>query len=223
MGVGGALIMPATLSIITNVFPREERGKAIGIWAAWPRSASGSARCSAASCSSGSTGRPCSSSTCLSRRRPLAGLGARAREPRSRSRARFDVGGARSPSPRSSRSSTASSRRPSAAGRARSILVCFAAAACSSPRSCAGSCASPEPMLNLSFFRNPRFSVASAAISVAFFSLFGVDLRAHAVPPGRARLLGAAGGRRDDPARPRPRLRRRLQHQARRALGNEAS
>ena len=33
MGVGGALIMPATLSIITNVFPREERGKAIGVWA----------------------------------------------------------------------------------------------------------------------------------------------------------------------------------------------
>ena len=34
MGVGGAMIMPATLSIITDVFPREERGKAIGIWAA---------------------------------------------------------------------------------------------------------------------------------------------------------------------------------------------
>ena len=34
MGVGSALIMPATLSIITNVFPREERGKAIGVWAA---------------------------------------------------------------------------------------------------------------------------------------------------------------------------------------------
>src|SRR3954468_7431615 len=33
MGIGGALIMPATLSIISNVFPREERGKAIGIWA----------------------------------------------------------------------------------------------------------------------------------------------------------------------------------------------
>jgi MFS family permease len=33
MGIGGALIMPATLSIITNIFPREERGKAIGIWA----------------------------------------------------------------------------------------------------------------------------------------------------------------------------------------------
>ena len=33
MGVGGALIMPSTLSIITNVFPPEERGKAISIWA----------------------------------------------------------------------------------------------------------------------------------------------------------------------------------------------
>jgi EmrB/QacA subfamily drug resistance transporter len=33
MGVGGALIMPSTLSILTNVFPREERGRAIGIWA----------------------------------------------------------------------------------------------------------------------------------------------------------------------------------------------
>ncbi len=34
MGVGAALIMPATLSIIANVFTGEERGKAIGIWAA---------------------------------------------------------------------------------------------------------------------------------------------------------------------------------------------
>ena len=33
MGVGGALIMPSTLSILTNVFPSEERGKAIAIWA----------------------------------------------------------------------------------------------------------------------------------------------------------------------------------------------
>jgi EmrB/QacA subfamily drug resistance transporter len=34
MGVGGALIMPTTLSILTNVFPPKERPKAIGIWAA---------------------------------------------------------------------------------------------------------------------------------------------------------------------------------------------
>lgn len=31
-GVGAALVMPATLSILTDVFAREERAKAIGIW-----------------------------------------------------------------------------------------------------------------------------------------------------------------------------------------------
>src|SRR5215216_507633 len=34
MGIGGAMIMPATLSVIMDIFPREERGKAIGIWSA---------------------------------------------------------------------------------------------------------------------------------------------------------------------------------------------
>ena len=33
MGIGAALVMPATLSILTNVFPPQERAKAIGIWA----------------------------------------------------------------------------------------------------------------------------------------------------------------------------------------------
>jgi EmrB/QacA subfamily drug resistance transporter len=32
-GVGAAMMMPATLSIITNAFPAHERGKAIGTWA----------------------------------------------------------------------------------------------------------------------------------------------------------------------------------------------
>ena len=33
MGVGAALIMPTTLSMITSVFPPDERGRAVGIWA----------------------------------------------------------------------------------------------------------------------------------------------------------------------------------------------
>lgn len=33
MGFGAAMIMPSTLSIIVDVFPREERARAIGIWA----------------------------------------------------------------------------------------------------------------------------------------------------------------------------------------------
>ena len=32
-GVGAALMMPATLSIITDAFPASERGKAMGMWA----------------------------------------------------------------------------------------------------------------------------------------------------------------------------------------------
>lgn len=32
MGIGGAMVMPTTLSIIENVFPREERARAIAIW-----------------------------------------------------------------------------------------------------------------------------------------------------------------------------------------------
>jgi EmrB/QacA subfamily drug resistance transporter len=32
-GIGAALMLPATLSIITNAFPAEERGRAIGVWA----------------------------------------------------------------------------------------------------------------------------------------------------------------------------------------------
>ena len=33
MGLGAALVMPSTLSILTHVFPPEERAKAIGVWA----------------------------------------------------------------------------------------------------------------------------------------------------------------------------------------------
>ena len=33
MGIGAAFIMPATLSIITSIFPAEERPRAIAIWA----------------------------------------------------------------------------------------------------------------------------------------------------------------------------------------------
>ncbi len=33
MGIGAAMMMPSTLSILINVFPREERGRAIAAWA----------------------------------------------------------------------------------------------------------------------------------------------------------------------------------------------
>jgi len=33
MGIGGAAVQPTTLAVITNVFPPRERGRAIGVWA----------------------------------------------------------------------------------------------------------------------------------------------------------------------------------------------
>ena len=67
MGIGAALIMPATLSIIANVFPSRSAPRRSGSGPRSPPSASGSDRSPAVCCSSGSTGRPCSSSTCPSR------------------------------------------------------------------------------------------------------------------------------------------------------------
>ena len=63
MGLGGCLIMPATLSILTNVFPNEERAKAIGVWAGSPGSGSSPDRRSVASCWATSGGDRSSSST----------------------------------------------------------------------------------------------------------------------------------------------------------------
>src|SRR5919107_5060985 len=34
MGIGGAMVMPAALSVVMDIFPPEERAKAIGIWSA---------------------------------------------------------------------------------------------------------------------------------------------------------------------------------------------
>ena len=34
-GIGGALLVPGSLAIITTSFPKEERGQAIGIWSAF--------------------------------------------------------------------------------------------------------------------------------------------------------------------------------------------
>jgi predicted MFS family arabinose efflux permease len=53
------------------------------------------------------------------------------------------------------------------------ILGCFAAAAVLAAAFIKWELHTKEPMLNLTFFRNPRFSVAATAISLAFFSLFG--------------------------------------------------
>jgi len=67
MGIGAALVFPATLAILTNVFTNPvERAKAIGLWSAVSGLPSPSARSPGASCWSTTPGVRCSSSTCRS-------------------------------------------------------------------------------------------------------------------------------------------------------------
>src|SRR4051794_35395772 len=66
-GLGGAVVAPATLSILTTTFSEgAERNKALAYWAPWARRAARPARCSAASSPSCSAGSGSSSSTCRS-------------------------------------------------------------------------------------------------------------------------------------------------------------
>ena len=62
MGVGGACTMPSTLSVLGNIFPEQERGKAISVWSgvAGPFDRGRPGR-SAGSCSRASGGARCSS------------------------------------------------------------------------------------------------------------------------------------------------------------------
>ena len=115
MGVGGALIMPATLSIISNVSRARSAARRSASGPAWPPSASASARWPAACCSSTSTGARSSCSTSRSaspRCSPARGSSPTAA---TRSPARSTSSARACRSPPSLRSSTRSSRRPSAA------------------------------------------------------------------------------------------------------------
>ena len=173
MGVGAALIMPATLSIITNVFPREERGKAIGIWAGMAAIGIG-----LGPLLGGLLLEWFSWTSVFLVNVPVAAVALLAavvlvpdsRDPKP---GRFDLVGAGL-----SISALVSLvygiiESPERGWTSPLILTCFAAAALLVGAFVRWELRTREPMLNLSFFRNPRFSVASAAISIAFFSLFG--------------------------------------------------
>src|SRR5918994_275058 len=173
MGVGAALIMPATLSIIANLFTGAERGKAIGIWAALAAVGIGLG--------------------------PLAGglllewfdwssvflvnvpfalaallLGIRyvpeSRDPRP---GRFDLTGAALSTAGFSVLVYAVIEAPNDGWLSGTVLGLLGVAAALLAVFVWWERRTPEPMLDLGFFRNARFSVGTAAVSVAFFALLG--------------------------------------------------
>jgi EmrB/QacA subfamily drug resistance transporter len=173
MGVGAALIMPATLSIIANLFTGEERGKAIGIWAALAAVGIGLG--------------------------PLAGglllewfdwssvflvnvpfavaallLGIRyvpeSRDPRPGS---FDVLGAVLSTAGFGALVYAVIEAPEQGWLSGMVLGTLAAAIGLLAAFVWREATTDEPMLDLGFFRSAGFSVGTAAVSVAFFALLG--------------------------------------------------
>jgi EmrB/QacA subfamily drug resistance transporter len=173
MGVGAALIMPATLSIIANVFPAEERGKAIGIWAALAAVGIG-----LGPLFGGLLIEWFDWSAVFLVNVPVALaallLGIRlVPESRDPQPGRFDLAGAALSTAGFTVLVYAIIEAPGTGWGSATNLGLLAAAGALLATFVWWERRTPQPMLDLGFFRSARFSVGTAAVSVAFFSLLG--------------------------------------------------
>ena len=174
MGIGGALIMPSTLSILTNVFPAEERGRAIGIWAGvsglgiaigpivggwllshfwWGSVFLVNVPVVIVALVAGRLIVPNSKDPSPSAARP----------------------GGRGPVDRRTRRAwcTGSSRRRRTGGHRPQTLATLAFAAVVLAAFAIWELRSDHPMLDVTFFENARFTAANISIVLVFFALFG--------------------------------------------------
>jgi EmrB/QacA subfamily drug resistance transporter len=173
MGVGAALIMPATLSIIANIFTGEERGKAIAIWAALAAVGIG-----LGPLTGGLLLEWFDWSSIFLVNVPFAALalllGLRyvpeSRDPKPGS---FDLLGAALSTAGFSVLVYAIIEAPELGWLSGTTLGSLAASVALLGGFFWWERRTPEPMLDLGFFRSPRFSVGTAAVSVAFFALLG--------------------------------------------------
>ena len=173
MGLGGALIMPATLSIISNVFPREERTKAIGIW-----SAMASLGVGLGPLFGGLLLEWFDWTSVFLLNVPVAALTLalgwvyvpESRDPKPGA---FDFGGVALSIVTLGSLVYGIIEGPEQGWTSSLVLGMFGIAAVAGAAFVAWELHRPDPMLNLSFFRNPRFSVASMGLGLASFSLFG--------------------------------------------------
>jgi EmrB/QacA subfamily drug resistance transporter len=173
MGVGGAFIMPSTLSIIMAVFPAHERPKAIGVWAGV--SGLGIAIGPVAG---GWLIEHASWNAVFLVNLPfvVAALAAgRWLVPDSKDPAapRLDVPGFALSIAGLTTLVWAIIEAPSRGWTNPTILTAFGMSAAVLGAFLAWELRRREPMLDVRLFRNPRFSGASAAITLVFFAMFG--------------------------------------------------
>jgi EmrB/QacA subfamily drug resistance transporter len=173
MGVGGAFIMPSTLSILTATFPAHERAKAIGAWAAV--SGLGIAIGPVAG---GWIVEHADWSWIFLVNLPFvvaALLAQRPLVPESRDPAapKLDLPGFALSTAGLTALVWGIIQAPSWGWSDARIVGAFATAALLILTFVVWERRTPHPMLDVRLFRNPRFSAASAAISLSFFALFG--------------------------------------------------
>jgi EmrB/QacA subfamily drug resistance transporter len=174
MGIGGAFIMPSTLSILTATFPPAERGRAIGIWAGVA--------------GIGIAIGPVSGGWLLEHfdwgaiflvNLPIVAvalLAGRRLVPESRDPAapRLDLPGFALSTAGLTALIWAIIEAPGRGWTDAVVLAAFAFAAAVLAAFVAWERRAPSPMLPVGLFRNRRFSASSAAIALAFFALFGM-------------------------------------------------
>jgi MFS transporter, DHA2 family, multidrug resistance protein len=203
MGIGGALIMPATLSIISNVFPREERRKAIAIW-----SAMASIGVGLGPLFGGLLLEVFDWHSVFLLNVPVAAtalvIGFRlvpnSRDPQPGA---FDVGGVVLSIVTLMSLVYAIIEAPERGWLDPIVLGGFGAAVVFGIAFVAWELRTRDPMLHLDFFRNPRFSVASVGLSLASFALFGAifaltqflqDAHGYSALEAGAAMVPLAGG-----------------------------
>ena len=174
MGVGGAFIMPSTLSIITNVFPAGERAKAIGIWAAFA-----GLGIAIGPVAGGWLVEHADWSWIFLVNLPfvVAALPlVRALVPESSDPASppLDLPGFALSTAGLVALVWAIIEAPSRGWTDPGTLAGFGIALVTLAAFARWQLRSPHPMLDVRLFRNPRFSASSLAISLAFFALFGM-------------------------------------------------
>jgi EmrB/QacA subfamily drug resistance transporter len=174
MGLGAAFIMPATLSIVIDVFPREERGKAIGAWAGMAAIGSG-----LGPAIGGGLLEVASWQSVFALNLPVVALAlvlGRRLVPESRDPApgRLDLtGGALSVAALAVLVLTII-EAPEAGWTAGPTLAGFGIAAVLGAAFVWQERRTADPLLDVALFRLPSFSVASLAVAGAFFALFGM-------------------------------------------------
>jgi EmrB/QacA subfamily drug resistance transporter len=174
MGLGAALIMPSTLSILTNVFPARERARAIAIWAG----VSGLGIAIGPITGGWLLDHFSWGSVFLVNVPFVLGtlIAARSLVPESRdpAAAPLDYVGAALSIVALVSLTWGIIEAPSKGWTALPILAAYAVSAAFAAAFVAWELRTAHPLLEISFFRNRSFSAASASIALVFFALMGV-------------------------------------------------